>query len=169
MRKTTRLAMACGVMVLLAGACFAEGEQAKYFQLDFVVQELEGGKVTNSRHYQTTISTTPNNFATIRTGIRVPVMTGGSGTDNGTYSYVDVGVNIDCRDAKDIPGGLTLNVTADISSAATTTQHPVIRQNKWRSNVIVPIGKPTIIFSSDDVASKGQIRLELTATAIREH
>jgi hypothetical protein len=33
--------------------------------------------------------------------------------------------------------------------------------------VIVPVGKPTVIFSSDDVASKGQMQLELTASPIK--
>jgi hypothetical protein len=42
----------------------------------------------------------------------------------------------------------------------------LIRQTKWSSNVIVPIGKPTVIFSSDDATTKGQMQLELTATAM---
>jgi hypothetical protein len=32
--------------------------------------------------------------------------------------------------------------------------------------VIVPLKKPTVVFSSDDVASKRQMQLELTATPI---
>jgi len=35
---------------------------------------------------------------------------------------------------------------------------------EWSSNVIVPIGKPTVIFSSDDVTTKGQMQLELSSS-----
>jgi hypothetical protein len=76
-------------------------------------------------------------------------------------------VNIDCRAAKEIQGDLALNVSAEISTATTAQKQPLIRQTKWSSNVILPLGKPTVIFSSDDVASKGQMQLELTATPVR--
>jgi hypothetical protein len=43
---------------------------------------------------------------------------------------------------------------------------PSIRSNSWSSVVIVPLKTPTLIFSSDDPASKRQMQLELTATPI---
>ena len=43
---------------------------------------------------------------------------------------------------------------------------PMIRQNRWTSNVVVPLKKPTVIFSSDDLTTKHQMQLELTATPI---
>jgi hypothetical protein len=128
-------------------------EQPKYFHLDFVVKELEGGKVIGARHYSTTTAT-GDHSCTIRSGNKVPVQSGGSGSE-GQFTYIDVGVNIDCRSAKEIEGSLALSVTAEISSAATVGQ-PLIRQTKWSSNVIVPIGKPTVIFSSDDVTARAR-------------
>ena len=56
MLNKTKLAVTCGVMTLMAGACFAQNdgsksaELPKYFHLDFVVKELEGGKTINARH-----------------------------------------------------------------------------------------------------------------------
>jgi hypothetical protein len=47
------------------------------------------------------------------------------------------------------------------------SSEPVIRQSNWNSRVTVPIGKPTIIFSSDNVSDKGKTELELTATPIK--
>jgi len=41
-----------------------------------------------------------------------------------------------------------------------------VRQNKWGSIVLVALRKPTVIFSSDDLTSKHQVQLELTATPI---
>jgi hypothetical protein len=150
---------------LTAGICAAQSDNVKYFHLDFVVKELEGGKVINARHYSAT-TVTGDHSCTIRSGNKVPVQTGSSGPDSGQYTYVDVGVNIDCRAAKELDGSLALNVSAEISSAVSAQKQPLIRQTKWSSNVIVPIGKPTVVFSSDDVTTKGQTQLELTATAI---
>ena len=176
MRNKTKLAAACGAILLTAGICAAQGESAKspaeqpkYFHLDFVVKELDGGKVVNARHYSTTIEVghgDPSYKGAIRAGNKVPVTT----TDDhggGQFTYIDVGVNIDCNAAKEIEGSLAISVSAEISSAATQARPPLIRQTKWSSNVIVPIGKPTVIFSSDDVTSKGQMQLELAATPIQ--
>jgi len=177
MRNKTKLAAVCGAMLMTAGICLAQGESPKstaeppkYFHLDFAVKEVEGGKVISARHYATTVATGDVNFGfscTMRSGNKVPVPSGTS--DAATFTYIDVGVNIDCRAARLIEGDLALSVTAEISNAATTSAPPLIRQTKWSSNVIVPLGKPTVIFSSDDVTTKGQMELELTAKAIEAH
>jgi hypothetical protein len=153
----------------MAGACLAQSEAArtaaepaKYFRLEFVVKELESGKAVNARHYAMTVSTADGGTSIIRTGSKVPVA-----TSPNTSTYIDVGVNIDCRAAKEIGSDLGLNVTAEVSSTASPSSQPVVRQTKWNSNVIVPLGKPTVVFSSDDVTTKGQMQLELTATPIK--
>ncbi len=148
-----------------AGAALAQtAEPAKFYKLDFAVKELEGGKVVNSRSYSTMISPQAGDRSTIRTGSRVPV----TGSD-GKVTYIDLGVNIDCSNLKEVQSDLTVFVTADISSALdpSTAPTPVIRQNRWSSNVSVPLKKPTVIFSSDDVSSKRQLQLELTATPVK--
>ena len=171
MRNKTRLAVVFGMAAWMAGGCLAQGEgkaeASKYYHLDFVVQEVDGDKVTNSRHYLTTIATGDGSPSVIRTGSKVPITTGGAGQEGGQLTYLDVGVNMDCRMAKEVGGDLALNVSAEISSAATMSRQPLIRQTKWAASVIVPLGKPTVIFSSDDVAAKGKIQLELTATAVK--
>lgn len=179
MRNKTKLGIVCGAVLLTAGICAAQGEGGKsgneppkYFHLDFVVQELEGGKVANARHYTTSVATGDAYNCQVRTGSKVAVQTGSSGNNSTQFTYIDVGVSIDCRAAREIDGSLALGVTAEVSSAGPARNPetpPLIRQNKWSSNVIVPIGKPTVIFSSDDVTSKGQMQLELTATLIPAH
>jgi hypothetical protein len=158
-------------LLLLAGSAAAQDdkppakqETGHYFRLDFLVKEINDGRTTNSRVYSTIVSTKRGENDSIRTGSRVPVP---QGTDG--YSYLDVGVNIDCRSVEETAGKLMLNVSSDISSLADNAPapaHPVIRSNKWSSNVVVPMGKPTTIFSSDDVGSKGKMQMELTATPI---
>ena len=87
------------------------------------------------------------------------------------YTFLDLGVGIDCRAVKEVAGQLSLYVLADISSALqeptpSSGLPPTVRQNKWSSTVLVPFKKPTVVFSSDDIASKRQMQLELTATPI---
>jgi hypothetical protein len=171
MLTTTKLGI---VFLMVAGTCFSQpeapkapaAEQHKYFQLNFVVKELEQGKVSNARAYSMMVPTF-DAHASIRSGNRVPIPMGGSA---GSVNYVDVGVNIDCRALKEIQNQLALAVTSEISSAATESASsgpPLIRNARWNSDVIVQIGKPTVIFSSDDPTTKRQVQLELTATPIK--
>ncbi len=153
------------VMALMAGTCLAEDTSApKFYKLDFVVKEVEGAKVVNARTYSVTASDEKPGSCSIRTGTKVPYSTGKD------YTYLDVGVNIDCQGVKETPAGLSLRVNAEISSVASestmTPERPYVRQAKWGSFVIVPLKKPTVIFFSDDLTGKHQTQLELTATPI---
>ena len=139
-------------------------ENSKFYKLEFTVKEIEGTRPASSRTYSmVAVADGPN--SSIRAGSKVAI----PGT-SAQVSFIETGVNIDCRQIKEIQNELSLTVTADISSAAqegTTPSYPVIRQNKWGSNVMVPLRKPTLIFSSDDIMTKRQIQLELTATPIK--
>ena len=146
-----------------------------YYHLSFLIQETGAdGKPVNSRTYTTTVSTGDphDRFGTIRTGARIPITTGTGGTQVGSqYQYVDVGVNIDRGRTQEIGHQLSINLTADVSSIATPTdpaQHepPVIRQNKWQATVLIPIGKPSVVFTSDSLDSKGGMQVVVTATQI---
>jgi hypothetical protein len=159
------------ICVLMAGTCFAQTEKKqdepqKFYHLDFVLKEVDGGKVINSRSYSTMIST-GHSFDQIRTGNKVPYQKGAGGNE-----YFDVGVNIDCRQAREVDDQLALAVTAEVTNVApgqTTGSGPLplLRQNRWSSDVILPLRKPTVIFSSDDPMSTHKIQVELTATPIR--
>lgn len=139
-----------------------------FYKLVYVFQEVsDSGKVTNSRTYMTNVQVGLDGVQ-IRAGNRVPMGTGPSG-DFSQWQYVDMGVNVDSRRAEEIDGKLGLQVTAESNDFAPPTKevpHPVIRQNKWSATVLVPIGKPVVIFSSDDLNSKDKIQVELTATRI---
>jgi hypothetical protein len=136
-----------------------------------MVKELEGGKTINARSYAMTVATDKGRTS-VRTGNRVPVPSGprtGTAGPPQNFQYVDVGTNIDCWDAAEIQGQLALMVSAEVSSAveAPDAPAPVIRQLKWNSPAIVPLRKPTVIFSSDDPSSKRQMQLELTASPVK--
>jgi hypothetical protein len=177
MLSTRKLWMPFLISALVAGSCWAQAEKSKddqqrFYHLDFLVKEVDDGKVINSRSYSTMTSTGAHATAgEIRTGNKVPYQTGtGSSTQ---LNYMDVGVSIDCRSAREVENQLALVVTAEVSNAAPGQTGgsgflpPLLRQNKWSSDVILSLRKPTVIFSSDDPTSTHKMQVELTATPIK--
>ncbi len=149
-----------------------------FFHLDFVVEELNAeGKVVNSRSYSTAISTNRERMS-IRSDSRVPIPTGPvplpadeKNLVSTPFEYEHIGANFDAGGAHVVDGQLALALTADLSSVAEASDqllhHPVMRQNKWQSAVLIPIGKQTVVFTSDSPDSKGSTRVLVTATAIQ--
>jgi hypothetical protein len=154
--------------LIAAGAAVAQTvESPKFYKLDFVVKEMEGGKAVNSRTYFTMLAVQASgrdaSKATIRAGGRVAVQTG-----NNIQNF-ELGVNVDCSDLREYGADVSLYVTTDISTIVPEGAGavPMTRQNRWAGSVFLPIKKPTVVFSSDDLSSKRQMQLELTATPIK--
>lgn len=162
-------------------AAQTEHHDGQHYQVVFVAREVEGAKVINARRYATdmTFQGPMSGSGSIRTGSKIPLATGSySGAQSQVqtqFTYVDVGVNLDFNHAHldgDRGDRIFLYVTAEISSAGAESviggvHEPIIRQNKWSAGVTVPLGKPTVIFSSDDVSSKQTMQIELTVTPVR--
>lgn len=147
-----------------------------FYKLNLTVEETnESGKAVNSRTFVATIEATPHFAQSIRTGDRVPVA-----TSENSYQYMDLGVDFDIASVKEVGNGISFRLTANVSSFATplpsnnggaqpsggALSRPVVRQNKWDSGVLIPIGKPTVVFSADDLQGKGKMQVEVTATRI---
>jgi hypothetical protein len=147
-----------------------------YYHLDFVVEEVgSDGKPVNSRTYSTTVNTSsPRGGMSIRTGSRIPISTGSFNdgkTQNMQFQYENVGVYIDVGEAHEIDRELALNVSTELTSLAAAadpdTRQPVIRENKWQAPILIPIGKPSVVFTSDSLDSKGSTRVVVTATLLQ--
>ena len=161
-------------VTIAAGTCFGQADPLKFYKLDFVVKEVEGTKVLNSRSYSMIVpavlpgqQNTQEGGGSIRTTSRVPLSNNGLSANS--YNYGDIGVNIDCRALHEIqPSDLSVYITADINSTSNEPNlpAPVTRSNRWSSLVIVPLKKPTVVYASDDATSKRQLQLELTATPV---
>jgi hypothetical protein len=148
-----------------------------YYHLDISIQELgSDGKPTNSRSYSTTVSTDQRSRgASIRTGSRIPIVTGAASANGESkqgvqFQYVDVGVNIDVRSTREVGHELALDLSAEVSSLADSSTpvnqpDPVIRQNYWQAVALIPIDKATVVFASERLESKGSMQLAITATA----
>jgi hypothetical protein len=147
----------------------AANTQKQFYRLAFVVQELENGRLVNSRSYSTVMSEMKS--SSIRAGAKVPFSsTSGANTQ---WQQIDVGVSIDCHRLQVTSNIVFLDIKAEISSIMDNHAEnspppslPIIRQNQWESNVVLPLKQPTVIFSSDDPASKRTMQLKLTVTPI---
>jgi hypothetical protein len=162
------------VLCLSATAAVAQQTpEATFYKLDFVVKEVDAGKVINTRNYSTILAASGKDRGLIRTGNRVPVTSEKTvGVSPVTqFQYLDVGINIDSGLLRELPGDrvaveMGVDITSNVASE-TAGLPPIIRQNKWQSTVVVPVRKASTIFSSDDPSSKRQMQIELTATPLK--
>lgn len=148
--------------------------QAPY-RLDFVIKELNDGKIINSRAYSMIVEASDHRGpgkAVVKSGDRVPVATGAS---NGStqIQYIDVGTNIDAQ-LFALETGLILNSSIEISSiaanetaSAQNLPDPAIRQIRAEVQAEVVAGKVNQIASLDDTASKHRFIIEVTPTKMK--
>ncbi len=177
-------------MLLLLLACFAlparsraqdEGkpaeppktaEPAHYYRVTFTVQEVDAaGKPTNSRSYTTILSTSTRQVS-IRTGVRITFVTQTNQDGNAVQTVAEnVGVNIDVQQVQEIGRNLAMTIRGEVIGATKAedpkVHDPEIRRNTWDAPVLVPVGKPTVVFTSDDLDSKGSMQMVVTATPVQ--
>ena len=79
-------------------------------------------------------------------------------------------INLDISHAKANNSQISLGISADIHSIADAynpgVNQPVMRNNRWSSAVLLPLGKPIFVFRSDSLDRKGAMQVTLTATPI---
>src|SRR5438270_5892451 len=163
--KTLRFCMPAALILSFAAAlAFAdEPEPDKFFRLQFVVKEVEGSKVLNSRTCTAIVA--GSRSGSIRNGTKVQVQNGPN-----SYQVVNIGIDFDYGQVKESAAGLTMLLNADVSSIPQdqpSNTPPVIRNNQWNSTVTIPVNKPTVVFSSDDLTTKHTMQVELTATPVK--
>jgi hypothetical protein len=146
--------------------------KGKFYRLDYVLREMDGTKEISKRTYSVTAKT-DGAYKQLRTGTRVPVITGEPINGRPQYQYMDVGINIDTQTREDA-AGLSLEVTAELSSVAaadgaqtTPSLPPLVRQQKVGGFVPVTPGKSTLVFSADEPTSSRRFELSVTATSLR--
>ena len=167
MKSTAKFAWII-LIVLPASLVVAQENAPKppehFYRLVFQIEEADrAGKVTESRSYATTAATGNSRGWPIKTGTKIPLHTGEK-----DIQYIDVGVNIETQDVVEDGAKVHLVASVNMSSLAaeqnSALADPIIRQNEWRAEVLVPVGKPTVIFVSDNLENKGKTQVELTAT-----
>ena len=162
---TRKLTYSLAFALFVVSVSYAdEPISAKFYKLDFVVKEMDGTKTLNSRGYSTVTKEQVGRACSIRTGSKVPYSPSPT-----SLQFYDLGVNIDCLDVKEVGGELSLSISADVISIPSDTPPntpPLTRHNSWNATVLVPLAKPTLVFSSDDLTTKRVMQLQLTATPV---
>jgi hypothetical protein len=159
-----------------AGGPNGDAAPAHFYKLHYTLEELDSaGKIVNSRSFLTTVSTAGTRSGSFVVGSRIPIATSvaspkGDNT-NTEFQYVDVGVKVTATQIHEDENNLAFNLNVEVSSPGTSAvvggvSEPVFLQTVWRADVLVPTGKPTIVFKSDDLDSKGSMQLEVTGTRI---
>ncbi|HEY3457639.1 MAG TPA: hypothetical protein VGK64_23880 [Bryobacteraceae bacterium] len=149
----------------------ADALPKKFYRLNFMVQEVENEHVINSRSYSMILRGGAER-GSIRSGQKVPYPSR-SGA-NSEWQQISVGADIDCGKLEELGDQVSLRISAEISSVMenhgdagpSPSVPPIIRNNRWESTVLIPVKKPSILFSSDDPASKRKMQLVLTVTPI---
>ena len=152
----------------------APAPPANYYHLEFVIEELDaGGKPVNSRTYTTTVSTDHHEPVNIRSDSQIPIPIGGgqNGEAKQRFQYEHVEVSIEVLEVHGIGRQLAIdNLSANVDSLGEpgdpNLHAPVTRDYWWEGPVLMPIGKPTVAFRSDDLDSKGSMQLIVTATPV---
>ena len=187
MPARTRIAATLSAILLVPALLCAQGTQdtpeasptrtGPYLKLVYRTLQIgEDGNAVSSRSYSTIVvaNSAPPPISAIRSNDKVPIVTGSSSNGNTEYQYQDVGTNIDTSGAKLSGNQLTVNLNVALSEVAKndivtekSIAAPVVRQLHWHSDVIVTLGTPTIVFTSDNPSDTGKTELELTATEIK--
>jgi len=130
------------------------------YRLDFVIHESEDGKAVNTRNYSQLIDA--GDWSRMRAGARVPIT-----TDKG-IQYMDVGVSIDYQlTERGDHVGLELRLEISNFAQGQETKDPLLRTISSAFKSAVLPGKPTVVSSIDDTASKRRYELEVTATKMK--
>ena len=88
------------------------------------------------------------------------------------YTYLDTGVNIECR-LRELNGKITLNADLDISAvrqhdraAALNPPNPTVAAIRLGVSALMSPGKPTQIVSMDDPVTMKRFDVEATVTKV---
>jgi hypothetical protein len=140
----------------------ASENNGSFYQLKLTVREMDGTKTVNSRSYE--FSQRSSDWGSLRVGSRVPILD----KNGNVFQYQDIGLNVDSRiEDRDNQVGFDwrLELTSLASEQADT--HPVVRNVKSNGQTLLPMGKPTIMSTVDDLNSTHKFVFEVTATKIK--
>jgi hypothetical protein len=152
----------------LLGSGLVAHAQDKPYKVDFTIRDTgdAGGKA--GRKFSMLVS--PSHKTTFRVGNRVPVVTGSASSGgNVQFTFVDVGINIDCS-VSDINSNLTVHADLDISTAvmpekgANAPPNPTISQIKLSLDTALVAGKPTVVASFDDPVTSRKFDVDVAIT-----
>lgn len=142
-------------------------EERSAYRLQTHINEVEAGKVINSRSYQMVIE--DNATGTVKVTREIPVQLG-----QGSIQYRAVGLTLSCRitERKEhllVIVRFSLNdvvVSDSTGNTSTIPAQPVIRGYDSDLSAALKPGVPTVIATMDSMTGKSRYELEMTATKL---
>ncbi len=160
-----RFSAAVVLAVLAAAPAFAEN----VYKVEFNIRDGNDAAKAGRRYTMLIDNGTKGTF---KLGSRVPVVTGTFQPGGNTqFTYVDVGVNIECT-VMDHSPLVGLNASIDLSmiippeKGAPPAPSPTINQVRFNLNTDVPLGKPTAVTTVDDPVTMRKFEVEATVTKV---
>ena len=140
------------------------------YKVDFTIRDTGDAGGKTGRKYSLLVNREQKTV--FKVGNRVPVATGG--TSGGTlvntqFTYIDVGLNIDCVVAE-AGSKFAIHADLDISTAVmpdknpNAVQNPTISQIRLNIDTTVAPGKPTVVASFDDPVTARKFDIDVAIT-----
>ena len=136
-------------------------QSVNVYRVSYKVNEMENGKIINSRSY--TLMAKAGDRANANIGSRIPVVF------QGKLDYHNVGMAFSCvihpqQENLVVHSEFNLNTLAEKEPTSTPLPPPVMRQLFLKDDTVATIGKPAFVGSIDDVASNRRYVIEVTVT-----
>lgn len=163
-------------LAALAPVAAVYAQATEVYKVELTMRDATDASAKAGRHYTILIDT--RGAGTFKIGNREPVASGsfmpgagGVGVNplvNTQYTYIDVGVNIECHLEPVSEGRVQLRTDLDISGTAPSKtpgiSNPAIGQLKLSVNALLTPGKRTVIASVDDPVTNRKFDLEALVT-----
>jgi hypothetical protein len=133
---------------------------SRVYRVSYKVNEMEDGKIINSRSYE--LMARAGERESVNIGSRIPV------AFQGKLDYHNVGMALSCTirlagEKLVVHSEFNLNTIA-VKEPAAVLPPPVTRQFYLQDDPIATLGKPAFVGSIDDIASNRRYVLEVTVT-----
>ena len=178
MRNPAILALASLLAPIFPVHAQEKAAEPAMHKVEFAIRDGSQAAAQTGRRYAIVVSA--NEKGIFRIGEKVPYATssfqpgmGGAGPQPlMQYTYLDTGVNIECR-LRELNGKITLNADLDISAVRqhekTDTLHPpnpTVAAIRLGVSSLMSPGKPTQIVSMDDPVTMKKFDVEATVTKL---
>jgi hypothetical protein len=158
----------------------AKSEVPVPLKIQVVLSRYQGEKKISSMPY--TLAANAGDRANLRMGASIPVMTAAApsadGKNNpfGSFTYKDVGTNIDCQTGALDDGRFRITITIDDASVYTDEQvttsaavkgNPSFRQFRAVDSMVLKDGQTGQFTTAADKVSGETIKVDVTLTVVR--
>ena len=154
---------------LFGAAVSAQGQERPTYKVDYTIRDTGDAGGKTGRKFSLLVN--PGVKSTFKVGNRVPVSTGSQGGAlvNNQFTYIDVGLNIDCV-VNESGSKFAIHTDMDISTAvmpdksANAAPNPTISQIHLNLDTTVGAGKPTVVASFDDPVTSRKFDIDVAIT-----